>query len=103
MFSEPVNAGRARADCSADKDSRRTADQAADQHATGRTAAGFYLVAAVVTGPFELAFLVDVRAASGVGVNQRGIEKESFAGRQDKGLGQNSDGRLARNAARFVH
>jgi hypothetical protein len=74
MLAEPVNASRACANDSADQDSRRTADQAADQHSTGSAATSFHFVAPVMTRSFELALLIDVGARPSVGIDQSGVQ-----------------------------
>src|SRR6266404_5171796 len=54
-----------------------------------------------MTRSLELAFPVDVGVAPGIGIHERGIQKETLTGRQDESLSQNSDRRLARDAARL--
>ena len=51
---------------------------------------------------FELPFRVDVGAVASVGVNQRGVQHEPVAIGKDQVFGEDGDGGLAGNAARFV-
>src|ERR1700756_3985302 len=75
---QPVGCGGAGSDCATDEDSGAPADEAANQHAAGRAAAGFEVIATVAGLSFELTFLINVGAAN-VGIGQRRVKEIAFA------------------------
>src|ERR1700675_1751944 len=97
-----MGCGGTGSDCATDEDSGAPADQAANEHAAGRAAAGFEVIATIAGLSFELTFLIDVGAAN-VGIAQSGVQEVALAGGKNHGLGKNPDGGPARNAAGFSH
>lgn len=75
-----MGSGRARADGSTYYHPHWSTHETANQHSTRRPSASFHLIAPVMARSFKFAFVVHVRIAPRVSVNQRGIDGEALAG-----------------------
>jgi hypothetical protein len=103
MLAQQVGSSRTRANSPAYYHPDRTANQAANQHPARRASASFHLIAPVMASSLKFAFIVHVRVASGVSVNQRRINSEALAGWEDYCLRRDSDCRSSGDSAGFGH
>ena len=102
FLAQPMRHRESSAHCSADQQTFAAASQAADQHSAAGAETNLGQVLAIVAVTLELAFGVDIGSVAQIGVHHGGVQHVALAVGQDYRLGKNSDGRLARNAPRFV-
>src|SRR5215475_11301909 len=102
MLNQPVTRGRAATDRAADEHSYRSANEAANQHAPSRAGTLLDGVPTIMTGTFELTFVVDVRAFD-IRIGQCGVEIVALTGGENHSFRKDADRGLAGDAAGCAH